>query len=273
MKLGVIIPLNDHVSESMKKLKEMGFTTCQLNCWNEELFTDAYADMVNAAVKEYGIEISAFWCGYSGPKIWNFIEGPTTLGLVPPTYRFQRARELIHGAEFARKIGVTDIVTHVGFIPENPADIDYPGLVAIIRHIANEIKPYGQYFLFETGQETPVTLLRTIEDVGTGNLGINLDPANLLLYGKGNPCDALDVFGKYVRGVHGKDGEYPTNGRFLGEEKAMGQGRVNYPAFISKLKEIGYNGAITIEREISGEEQTRDILAAKALLESLLNES
>jgi len=270
MKLGVIIPLNDNLRESVKKLSEMGFTTCQLNCWDEAKFTDEYANLVNSVMTEFGVTVSAFWCGYSGPKVWNFIEGPTTLGLVPPTYRFQRARELLHGAEFARKIGVTDIVTHVGFIPESPSDIDYPGLVSIIKYIAKELLPYGQYFLFETGQETPTTLLRMIEDVGTGNLGINLDPANLLLYGKGNPVDALDVFGKYVRGVHGKDGEYPTNGRFLGEEKAMGQGRVNYPAFIAKLKEIGYDGTITIEREISGEEQTRDILAAKALLESLM---
>ena len=270
MKLGVIISLNEHVNESMKKLKEMGFTTCQLNCWNADMFTDENAEMVNAACKEHDIEISALWCGYSGPAIWNFIDGPVTLGLVPPAYRFHRAKEILKGAEFARKIGVMDIVTHVGFIPENPNDIDYSGLVAIIKQIAMSIKPYGQYFLFETGQETPVTLLRIIEDIGTGNLGINLDPANLLLYGKGNPVDALDVFGKYVRGVHGKDGEYPTNGRYLGLEKAMGQGRVNYPAFIAKLKEIGYDGAITIEREISGEEQTRDILAAKTLLESLM---
>ena len=137
---------------------------------------------------------------------------------------------------------------------------------------ASYCKKNGQYFLFETGQETPVTLLRTIEDVGTGNLGINIDPANLLMYGKANPTDALDVFGKYVRGVHGKDGEYPTNGRHLGAEKPMGEGRVNFPVFIAKLKEIGYDGAITIEREIEGEEQIRDIINAKALLEGIFAE-
>jgi len=270
MKLGVLIKLDNNVKESMKKLHEMQFTTCQLSTWDETLFTDEYAQLVNEAKEEYGITVTAFWCGYAGPTVWNFIDGPTTLGLVPPAYRFARARTLIHGAEFARKIGVTDIITHVGFIPENPADIDYSGLVAIIKYIAQNLKANGQYFLFETGQETPTTLLRMIEDVGTGNLGINLDPANLLLYGKGNPVDALDVFGKYVRGVHAKDGEYPTNGRELGKEKALGQGRVNFPALVAKLKALGYDGALTIEREISGEKQIQDILLAKDLLESLI---
>ena len=270
MQVGVIVHLDEQITESMKKLYEMGFSNCQISCWNSDFFTEEMVQQVNQAVTTYPISISALWCGYPGPAVWNFMEGPITLGLVPPTYRFARAKVILQGAEFARKIHVTDVVTHVGFIPENPCDMDYAGLVAIIKHIALELKRNGQFFLFETGQETPVTLLRMIHDVGTNNLGINLDPANLLMYGKGNPVDALDVFGQYVRGIHGKDGEYPTDGYHLGLEKPLGQGRVHYPAFIKKLKEIGYDGAITIEREISGNDQIRDILEAKKLLESLL---
>jgi sugar phosphate isomerase/epimerase len=90
------------------------------------------------------------------------------------------------------------------------------------------------------------------------------------MYGKANPVDALDTIGKYVRDVHGKDGLYPTDGRNLGKEVAMGKGKVNYPAFIARLKEIGYDGPITIEREIGGEEQIKDINEARALLESLI---
>ena len=138
-----------------------------------------------------------------------------------------------------------------------------------MRYLARILKSRGQYFLFETGQEAPVTLLRTIEDIGTDNLGINLDPANLLMYGLGNPIDALSVFGQYVRNVHGKDGLCPTNGRLLGPEVPIGQGMVNYPAFIAKLKSIGYDRYITIEREISGDQQIKDIQAAKQLLETL----
>ena len=128
---------------------------------------------------------------------------------------------------------------------------------------------------FETGQETPVTLKRAIQDIEKGRKrkhGINLDPANLIMYGKANRVDALEVFGEYVMGIHGKDGKYPTDGHHLGDEVPLGQGKVNYPAFIAKLKEIGYQGDITIEREISGEEQKKDIRMAKDLLDKLIAE-
>jgi sugar phosphate isomerase/epimerase len=132
------------------------------------------------------------------------------------------------------------------------------------------VRQNGQKFLFETGQETPVTLRRLMEDLGNRDVGINLDPANLILYGKANPVDALDVFGSYVLDVHAKDGVYPVNGRQLGEEKPLGQGKVNFPRLIARLKELGYDGAITIEREISGEEQRKDIINAIKILKELI---
>jgi sugar phosphate isomerase/epimerase len=272
MKTGIIITFDKNVDEHIKKTAELGIPTVQLRCWSSADLTTEIADKALAAMKEYGVSASAFWCGWDGLSSWNFYDGPLTLGLVPRDYRDARMKMLLKGAEIAHYMGITDVITHVGFIPENCYTTEYHELVAAFKYIARQLKERGQYFLFETGQETPVTLLRTIEDVGTGNLGINIDPANLLMYGKANPTDALDVFGKYVRGVHGKDGEYPTNGRHLGTEKPMGEGRVNFPVFIAKLKEIGYDGAITIEREIEGEEQIRDIINAKALLEGIFAE-
>ena len=106
--------------------------------------------------------------------------------------------------------------------------------------------------------------------MGTGNVGINLDPANLIMYGKANPIDALDVFGEYVRDVHAKDGCYPTDGRHLGVEKPLGEGVVNFPLFIERLKDMGYDGTLIIEREISGEEQIKDIKNAKVYLGGLI---
>ena len=149
-------------------------------------------------------------------------------------------------------------------------------MLVACKTIVAKCKENGQNFLFETGQETPVTLKRAIQDIekalGKGNVGINLDPANLLMYGKANPVDALEVFGEYVMGVHGKDGKYPTDGHHLGDEVPLGQGKVNYPAFIAKLKEVGYEGDITIEREIDGDEQKKDIRMAKDLLDKLIAE-
>ncbi|MBO5908301.1 MAG: sugar phosphate isomerase/epimerase, partial [Clostridia bacterium] len=128
------------------------------------------------------------------------------------------------------------------------------------------------YLLFETGQETPVTMLRCFEKVGCDNLGINLDTANLILYGRANPVDALDVFGKYVRNIHAKDGFYPTNGHDLGEEVRLGDGKVDFKAFFAKLKELGYDSYVTIEREIWGEEQEADIMYARDYINNILKE-
>ena len=271
MKVGVLVIFGDDIRAELKKVHDLGLKSCQITCWNENYLTDENAEIIKESMKEFDVEVSTFWCGWSGPCQWNFTEGPTTLGLVPEEHRSYRLEQLKKGSDFTKKIGVKNMATHVGFLPENPSSAEYKSIVECLKELASYVKENGQYFLFETGQETPITLKRTIEDVGTGNLGINLDPANLILYGKGNPIDALTVFGEYVRDVHGKDGNYPTCGSSLGEEKAMGQGMVNFPAFIAKLKEIGYDGPITIEREISGDEQIRDILMAKEMLENLIN--
>jgi sugar phosphate isomerase/epimerase len=113
-------------------------------------------------------------------------------------------------------------------------------------------------------------MLRCFEKVGTDNLGVNLDTANLILYGKANPVDSLDVFGKYVMNLHAKDGRYPTNGQSLGAETKIGDGKVDFYGVLKGLKELGYDGYVTIEREISGEKQTEDIRFAKKYLEDIL---
>lgn len=271
MKIGVITHPNNP-EEEIAKVRELGFDVCQLCCWNHALINDEYADRIIAACEKYNVTISTVWVGWSGPCAWNFTEGPITLGIVPVEYRYDRMKQLMNGSDFAKKLGVNQIATHMGFLPENSTDPQYAPVVAAIKHVAAHCKANGQHLLFETGQETPVALLRIIEDTGCDNLGINLDPANLIMYGKGNPVDALDVFGKYVREIHGKDGKYPTNGKSLGCETRIGEGKVDYPRFIAKLKEIGFDGNIIIEREISGEEQKRDILESTEFLRGLIGE-
>ncbi len=270
MKIGVQTFLGEDMHIKFAKLREMGFDNCQLTNWNKALHTEHFAKLVNEAADAYGITVTAHWCGWRAPAEWNFTKGPTTLGIVPREYRAERVEELKRGADFAAMIGVTDVITHAGFLPENPTDPLYPEVLETLTSLCEYYKSQGRYFLFETGQETPTTLLRFIEAIGTGNIGINLDSANLILYGKANPVDALDVIGKYVRGIHAKDGFYPTNGMELGREVKVGEGKVNFPAFVQKLKEVGYDGALTIEREISGEQQIKDIIDTKAFLEALI---
>lgn len=252
--------------DELKKVKELGLQHCQLSIWNPDYYTDEFAAEINAAVQETGISISTLWCGYSGPVEWNFTYGPLTAGLVPPAYRGIREKELLMGSEFAAKIGVDQIATHVGFLPENYFDPDFRGTVGTLRKICKVMQERGQYFLFETGQETPVTVLRAIEEIGLDNVGINFDTANLMLYGKGNAADAVLVFGKYIRDTHIKDGFYPTDGSNLGKECAAGEGLANFPLVLKRLKDVGYTGPFTIEREIKGEQQKADIIKARDML-------
>ena len=251
----------------IQKAKDLELDSCQLCIWDTSLFLDdAYAAHVRDVIANADFRITTLWAGWSGPCEWNFTAGPATIGLVPAAYRFQRLQELKNASDFAEKIGVSLVATHVGFLPENPDDPDFNGTVAALRNLCQYMKAKKQFFLFETGQETPVTMLRTIQAIGTDNIGINFDTANLLLYGKGNALDALDVFGQYVMDTHIKDGFYPTDGMKLGRQVPVGEGKANVGAVVRKLDEIGYTGTFTIEREITGEQQTRDIAAARDLL-------
>ena len=275
-KVGTMVGYNVGVDlkEKFLKCQELGINSCQVNIWNTAIFTsDEHAEIIKNAIAETGMTISSLWAGWSGPCEWNFTAGPDTIGLVPAAYRHIRLNEMKNASDFAQKIGVDKVVTHVGFIPENSSDPEFNGLVVALRHLCNYMKAKGQFFLFETGQETPTTLLRTIQAVGTGNLGINLDTANVILYGRGNPVDALDVFGKYVMDTHIKDGFFPTDGMYLGRECRAGDGKANIPTVVKKLiAEYNYEGPFTIEREISGDQQTADIIHAKKLIEDAMAE-
>lgn len=274
MEIGVCVKFNsmEEMPEKLKALTDEGFRSFQLISWNPSLWTAENAEILKRLLDERGVVISAFWCGWEGPCVWNFYEGQKTLGLVPPEYRESRIKNLCDGADFAKLLGVCDVVSHMGFIPENPYDAQFEPFCGAVRTVAEHLKENGQYLLFETGQETPVTLLRCFETVGCDNLGVNLDTANVILYGKANPVDALDVFGKYVRGLHAKDGVYPVNGHDLGREVRIGDGKVDFRALFKKLSSLGYDSYVTIEREIAGEQQIADIRYAKEYLENILKE-
>lgn len=274
IKIGTIILLDPaNLEKKFIQMKELGMESFQLSSWDIKERTEETAELVKNLCKKYNVEISCLWCGWSpNPDIyWNFYEGQELLGLVPLTYRQHRLDELMQGAEWAEKIGTNDLTTHVGFMPENPYDPNYSGVLAALKLLCLNLKKRGLYFNFETGQETPVTLLRAIEDIGTGNIGLNLDPANLILYGKANPCDAMDVIGDYVRGIHVKDGVYPTDGKNLGKEVRVGDGKVNYPRLIELLNKHKYKGHFTIEREIEGDQQIEDIKHAINLVTTEYN--
>ncbi len=270
MGIGVMNGLRNE-GRCFEHVSQFGLTCCQLVSWDLALASDTIAKTARAEAARAGVRISAFWAGVPGPATWNFRQGPVTLGLVPPEYRAVRIDALKRWADFATVLGAPAIITHCGFLPENMTDPEFEGVAAAIAEVAGYCKERGLEFWFETGQETPVTLLRFIDTVGTGNLGINLDPANLILYGKGNPIDALDVFGPYVRAIHAKDGLYPTNPYELGREVPVGEGAVRFPDFMQKLRLTGFDGDFIIEREIKeGDQQSADIRKTIADLKTWL---
>jgi len=271
-RLGVVIDVHreDRVDKEFARVRELGLTCCQAHVG--EMPAIALAGPIRDAAKKYQVEVTAAMTLGPGKIDWDFYGGPRTCGLVPADLRAQRIQALTLASDLAKACGIGAIHTHCGFIPEDPNLPLYRDTVDAIRKVAGHVRANGQIFLMETGQESPVTLLRAITDTGLDNVKVNLDVANLILYGKGEPVGALDVIGQYVRGLHAKDGLYPTNPRQLGKEVPIGQGRVNFPEVIRKLKQLNYTGPITIEREIEGPQQGADIQASRVFLEKLIQQ-
>ena len=267
LRLGLIIDIGKDPGAAMTKVHDLGLPTCQVFV---DDFAPAQVGRLRQALDQHGIEATSLVVGGPGQEVWDFYQGPLTIGLVPRETRSARILHIKKASDFAKQCGIPAVQTHCGFIPENPNDSVYKETVTAIHEVAAYCKGNGQSFRYETGQETPLTLLRAIQDVGMDNQGVNFDVANLILYGKANPVDALDLLGPYVQGVHAKDGLWPTNPKELGVEVPIGAGRVDFPRIIVRLKELGYRGAVTIEREISGPQQMEDVRAAKAYLEKLI---
>ena len=273
MTLGLLIAPTPGDYSSIARVKQLGFTTCFLSLDRYiGKFTKDLADELVAALHKSRVTATTVEVVGPGKLTWDFINGPATIGVVPRATRTERMNALKQLSNFAKVLGVPQVQTHCGFIPENPGDPMYPEVVAAIRDVAEHCGGNGQSFLMETGQETPTTVARVIKDAGQPNLGVGLDTANLILYGKANPVDAVDILGPHIRSVHAKDGKWPTDPDKLGEEVLIGNGLVDFKQVFSKLHKLGYAGAITIERETSGPGQIEDVRKEKMYLERVLKQ-
>lgn len=273
MELGLLIVPFSAPEERFRMLRDLGFTNCFLSLDGYiGGFTPQVVSLYRGLIEKYNITVTTVEVVRPEPLEWNFLKGPSTIGLVPPKYRAARIDALRQVSDFAKELGIGQVQTHCGFIPEDPADPLYPGAVEAIRSVAEHCHGNGQYFLMETGQETPTAMSRMIRDVKMPNLAVGLDTANLILYGKANPVDAVDILGPHVRSIHAKDGKWPTDPSELGEEVQIGKGLVNFREVFTKLHRIGYTGAVTIERETSGPQQIEDVRQEKVYLERILHE-
>ena len=271
MDLGILIVPFGAPEEHLRRVRELGFNNCFLSL-DGYLggFTPAVVGQFRELIAKYGVTVTTVEVVGPGKLTWNFTEGPSTIGLVPPATRAARTDALRQVSDFAKQLGVPQVQTHCGFIPEDPADPLYAQTVEAIREVARVCQGNGQYFLMETGQETPTTMARMLRDVAMPNLAVGLDTANLILYGKANPVDAVDILGPHIRSIHAKDGRWPTDPSKLGEEVLIGRGLVDFKEVFTKLHRLGYAGAVTIERETSGPQQIEDVRQEKVYLEKVL---
>ena len=267
LRLGLIIGIGKDPDAAMAKVRDLGLPTSQV--FVDEFETELVGKL-RQALEKHQIEATSLVVGGPGKEVWDFYQGPLTIGLVPRETRSARIAHIKKASDFAKQCGIQAVQTHCGFIPENPNDPVYKETIAAMREVVSYCKNNGQNFRYETGQETPITLVRAIQDVGLDNQGVNFDLANLILYGKANPVDAIELLGPYVQGIHAKDGLFPTDPKNLGKEVPIGKGKVDFPRIIERLKQLNYQGAVTIEREISGPQQVADVREAKAYLEKLI---
>jgi sugar phosphate isomerase/epimerase len=273
MDLGLIISPFGSPEATFRRVHDIGFNNCFLSLDGYiNGFTPEIANQFGDLLTKYSLIATTVEVVGPPPLVWNFMRGPSTIGLVPPSTRAARVDALRQVSDFAKVLNISQVQTHCGFIPEDPADPLYPRAVEAIRAVAQHCQANGQYFLMETGQETPTTMSRMIRDVAMPNLAVGLDTANLILYGKANPVDAVDIIGPHVRSVHAKDGRWPINPSELGEEVLIGKGLVDFRQVFTKLHRLGYSGAITIERETSGPQQIEDVRQEKIYLEKILHE-
>ena len=173
---------------------------------------------------------------------------------MPPDSRAARTQELKEIAGFAKLLNCGTVGLHLGFVPHDPSDPLYGEVLEVTRDVLDHCKANGQNLHLETGQETAESLLQLISDTGRDNLFINFDPANMILYGTGEPIEALKKVGKYVRSIHCKDGKWAEKrGEQWGQEVPLGDGDVGMENYLRTLDEIGYTGPLTIERELAQE--------------------
>jgi len=270
--IGVFASIDAGLGVKLEVAHELGIPTIHLHAPHKSSRTRAQADQFLAKLKDCGIRISAVFAGFEGESYADIPTVKRTIGLVPPATRAERTQEMKEIADFARVLGVDVVALHLGFLPEDPDDPLYGEVIEVTRDVCGHCRKNDQRLHLETGQESPQALLRFIGDSGCDNLFINFDPANIILYGLGDPIPALEQVGHLVRSVHCKDAKWAARPREeWGAEVPLGEGDVGMESFLRALAELGYDGPLTIEREIpeEPERQKAEIGAGVRLLNEL----
>lgn len=270
--LGVFASVDAGLGVKLEVAHELGVPTIQLHAPHQASRTQAAADAFLKRLQGFGIQLTAVFGGFEGESYADIPTVVRTVGLVPPETRAARTQEMKEISDFAKILGCPVVALHIGFVPHDRTLPLYQEVLDVAREVCDHCAKNGQALHLETGQETADDLLQFIKDVGRNNLFINFDPANMILYGTGEPIAALRKVGAFVRSIHCKDGKWAKNpGQEWGQEVPLGEGDVGMENYLRTLAEIGYTGPLTVEREIPQEpsRQKAEIGHAIGLLASL----
>lgn len=270
--IGVFASIDAGLGVNLQVAKELGVTTAHLHTPHAESRTPERIAEFRETLDELGIRVTCVFAGFDGESYADIPTVKRTVGLVPRETRDERMAELFDIAKFAHEMGVDTVGLHLGFVPHDSSDPDYAELIGCTRQICDACASNNQFVHLETGQEPADVLEQFLTTVARANLYINFDPANMILYGCGEPLPAVEQLGKWVRSIHCKDAKWSDRpGETWGQEVPLGEGDVNFSKYLAVLKKIGYTGPLTIEREIPQEPQRQktEISGAIQLLNSL----
>jgi len=272
MEIGVMFWAEPDAVRTIRQVKTVGVRCGQLGI-PPGLPLAGAALAWKAALESEGFTLVTLFASYAGESYADIPTVQSTVGFIPPATRAEREARTYAMSDFAAALGVGSIACHIGYVPEDTEHPDYIAVREMVRRVADYAARNQQTFALETGQEPAAVLLDFLRDVGRPNLHINFDPANMILYGTGDPIEALGVLAPHVISVHCKDGDWPPKNSpgALGVERPLGAGAVGMERFLAKLREIGYRGTLNIEREVEDQEQKwRDVKAAAGLVRGLL---
>lgn len=250
-------------AELAERLRAVGLMRVQL-ALDPLRRSEAWADAPRL-LAEAGVEVVSGMFGCAGEDYSTLESIRRTGGLAPDATWEENWRNIRANAELAGRMGVALVTFHAGFVSEDAASKEYAKLLDRIGRVADAFAAAGCAIALETGQEDAATLRALLDTLGRGEVGVNFDPANMILYGKGDPVAAVATLGPFIRQVHVKDAVPTATPGTWGREVAAGRGAVDWPAFFAALAQAGFGGDFCIERE-AREERTGDIIQARELI-------
>ena len=243
-----------NIPELKKLLGQLGVDVVQIACGDPHHADWEEGERLPAAATAAGFRLTGTMLGFPGEDYTT----PQTIqesgGFGNPATRKERLERFGWGLDRTRALGLTDMMLHAGFVPE-PDDPDRKPFLDTLAKVSELAKAKAVTIAFETGQETADLLRRTLDELKCTNLKVNFDPANMILYDKGDPIRAVEILGPDIRSVHVKDANRTKVPGAWGEEVPLGKGQVNIKQFVKTLQKIGYRGPLCIEREVGTQQE------------------